>query len=284
MTTEQNAVPSLSPEQWAGLARLGDMVSGAESFLGSPASSAVMGLALRFGDWNERYQLDASVEELLSTLNALRDTGILKWVRDNAQFVRDNVALVEEFFPQILNVMQEIPWTVLPQALAVLGNVLPRLQALWNFLQTDAGNDLVAQLKKLGDLWEETRADESMIAALRLLRQLQEDGNLQRVADLSRQIALLAETIPLQSLLGQLLQEQESGPLVSSFATLMHSGQAMTKALADAAEHEARGKAGGISGLYHMLKDPDVQRGMRVVAVLPVYLQKAGVLPKEAAA
>ncbi|MEY2342442.1 DUF1641 domain-containing protein [Acidithiobacillus sp. IBUN Pt1247-S3] len=284
MTTEQNVMPSLSPEQWAGLARLGDMVSSTESFLGSPASSAVIGLALRFGDWNERYQLDASVEELLATLNALRDAGILKWVRDNADFVRDNVQLLQGFGPQLLKVMQEIPWAILPQTLKLFSDVLPRVEALWGFLQTGAGNDLVAQLKKLGDLWEETRADESVVAALRLLRQLQDDGNLQRVADLSRQIGLLAETIPVESLMGQLLQEQESGPLLSAFATLMHSSKAMSKALADAAEHEARGKAGGISGLYHMLKDPDVQRGMRVVAVLPVYLQKAGVLPKEVAA
>ncbi|WP_139112072.1 DUF1641 domain-containing protein, partial [Acidithiobacillus thiooxidans] len=63
-------------------------------------------------------------------------------------------------------------------------------------------------------------------------------------------------------------------------ASLMQSGKLMAAALADAAEHEATGKAGGLSGLYHMLKDPDVQRGMRVVAVLPVYLEKAGVLPK----
>ncbi|WP_248885259.1 DUF1641 domain-containing protein [Acidithiobacillus acidisediminis] len=284
MTTEQGSVPNLSAEQWAGLARLGDMVNGTQAFLGSPASSAVMDLALRFGEWNERYQLDESLEELLATVSTLRNAGILRWVRENAEFLRDNIELLQAFVPQLLKMVQEIPWAALPQALQILGELLPRVQALAEFVQMGAGNDLVAQLKKLGDLWEETRADETVIAALRLLRQLQEDGNLQRVAELSRQIGLMAETIPVESLVGQLLQEEEWGPLMSSLAALLHSGKAMTQALADAAEHEAHGKSGGISGLYHMLKDPDVQRGMRVVAVLPVYLQKAGVLPKDAAA
>ncbi|MBU2753517.1 DUF1641 domain-containing protein [Acidithiobacillus sp. CV18-2] len=284
MTTEQNMAPSLSPEQWAGLARLGGMINGAESFLGSPASSAVLGMALRLGEWNERYELETSIEELLSSVYALRRAGVLQWVTDNAEFLRDNVELIRGFVPQILDVVRDIPWATLVQAMQTLGDVMPKVQAFQEFLQTGAGNDLVAQLKKLGDLWEETRADESIVAALRVLRQLQEDGNLQRVADLSRQIGLLAETIPLESLLGQLMQEQEKGPLMTSLGTLLHSGKAMAKALEDAAEHEAQGKAGGISGLYHMLKDPDVQRGMRVVAVLPVYLQKAGVLPRNAAA
>ncbi|MEB8485673.1 DUF1641 domain-containing protein [Acidithiobacillus ferriphilus] len=35
-----------------------------------------------------------------------------------------------------------------------------------------------------------------------------------------------------------------------------------------------------MAGLYHMLKDPTVQRGIRVLATLPAYLEKAGVLPK----
>jgi len=284
MTTEQTVAPNLSPEQWAGLARLGDLVNGTESFLGSPASAAAMGVALRLGDWNERYQLDGSIDELLATLSALREAGILRWVRENASFLRDNAALLQSFVPQMLAVLQEIPWAVLPQALQLLGELLPRLQAVAAFVQGPVGNDLVGQLKKLGDLWEETRADESIVAALRLLRQLQEDGNLDRIADLSRQIGLMAETIPVESLLGQLIEEQEKSPLLSSIATLLHSSKAMAHALADAAEHEAKGKAGGISGLYHMLKDPDVQRGMRVVAALPVYLQKAGVLPAEKSA
>lgn len=72
-----------------------------------------------------------------------------------------------------------------------------------------------------------------------------------------------------------------SGSMLTTIAGLTHGGQLMTRALADAAEHEATGKSGGISdGLYHMLKNPDVQRGMRVVTVLPVYFEKAVVLPK----
>lgn len=281
MSTEQNAPPQLSPEQWAGLARLGDLVSSSESFLDSPAGAVAVGIALRLGNWNERYQLDASLEELLATVGALRNAGVLRWVRENAAFLRDNIALLQDLLPQILQVLQEIPWAVLPQTMQLLGILLPRLQALEDLIQGPVGADLVAQIKKLGDLWEETRADESLVAALRLLRQLEEDGNLRRLANLSRQIGLMAETIPLDPLLGQLIQETEKGSLVTSMSLLLHSSKALAHALAEADEHQARSKVGGLAGLYRMLKDPDVQRGMRVIAALPVYLQKAGVLPTQ---
>ena len=50
--------------------------------------------------------------------------------------------------------------------------------------------------------------------------------------------------------------------------------------MTEATEHESNVTTGGLSGLYHMLKDPDVQRGMRIIAVLPVYLEKSGVFKK----
>ncbi|MCE5393546.1 MAG: DUF1641 domain-containing protein [Acidithiobacillus sp.] len=281
MRQESKEMPSLSPEQWAGLARLGDWMNGAEALMGSPAAALPMSTVLRLGQWLEKYQLDASLEELLATLQVLRESGILRGLRDNAHFLAENAELLQGMLPSLLERIREIPWTVLPQLLDLVASVLPRLQAVQEFLQSAAGNDLVASIKRIGDLWEETRADESVIAALQLLRQLQEDGNLERIGELSRQLGLLAETIPVGSLLGQLVQEQEHNPLLSSLGALLHSGKAMAKALADAAEHEAQGKAGGLGGLYHMLKDPDVQRGMRVVAVLPIYLQKAGVLPNK---
>ena len=273
-------IPTLSSEQWAGLARLGDLVNGGGSLMGSQVSALPMQLALRLGQWDEQYHLVESLEEILGTLDCLRETGILRWLRENADFLRDNAQLLQGFLPTILDRAREIPWSVLPQLLELTAALLPRVQAILEFLQSDAGTDLVAALKRGGDLWEETRPDESLVAVLRLLRQLQEDGNLERIAERSRQIGLMAQAIPVESLLGQWMQEQQQGPLFTSLAAFVHSGKAMAKALADAAEHEEQGKAGGIAGLYHMLKDPDVQRGMRAVAVLPVYLEKAGVLPK----
>lgn len=40
-------------------------------------------------------------------------------------------------------------------------------------------------------------------------------------------------------------------------------------------------KTGGLGGLYRMLRDPEVQRGLRVLAVLPARLKEAGILEKK---
>lgn len=280
MAAQETTTPTLTPEQWAGLARLGDLANGAEQFMGSPAGAMPMELALRAGSWNERYDLDGSIEELLETLKVLRESGLLKLLRENAGFVTESIALLTPFVPVLLDSLRKIPITQLMAAMEIFGDMMPKLTALLEFLKGPAGSAVVSKLKELGDLWQETAADTTIVEALRLLKQLQDDGNLQRIADLSQQIGLLAENIDIEGLLGQFIEQGKNSALLTTVSGLMHSGQLMAHALADAAEHEATGKAGGISGLYHMLKDPDVQRGMRVVAVLPVYLEKAGVLPK----
>ncbi|MHB1322116.1 MAG: DUF1641 domain-containing protein [Acidithiobacillus ferrivorans] len=277
---EETFIPGLTPEQWAGLARLGDLANGAEQFMGSKAGVIPMELALRAGDWNERFDLDSGIEEVLETIKVLRTTGVLRLVRENAALVTETLQLLAPLVPQILEAVRHIPGANLVKGMQMLGELLPRLDAVLAFLKGPAGNALVAKVKDLGDLWQETSADTTIAEALRLLKQLQEDGNLQRVADLSRQVGLFAETIDLENLLGQLIQQNKDSPLLNTFIGLLHNGPLIARALTDAVEHEAKGQAGGLSGLYRLLKDPDVQRSIRVVAILPVYLEKVGILSK----
>ncbi|MGC9239880.1 MAG: DUF1641 domain-containing protein [Acidithiobacillus sp.] len=278
---EQNpTVPHLTPEQWAGLARLGELANGAETLMGSPVAALPMQLALKAGDWNERYAVDDSLQEVLETVKALREAGVLRLLRENAAFVVESLDLLRPLLPKLLDTLKTVPMEELITALRSLAEILPKAQALFAFLQGAAGQDLVRALRRAGDLWEETRADESIVAALKLLRRLQEDGNLARLADLSEQIGLLAQTIDLPALVGSLIEENRDNPLLNSFAAAMHLGKSLSQALAESAEHAAKGDhRGGLGGLYHMLKDPEVQRGMRVVAALPVYLEKSGVIP-----
>ncbi|WP_414039769.1 DUF1641 domain-containing protein [Acidithiobacillus sp. M4-SHS-6] len=280
MAAQESFTPQFTAEQWAGLARLGDLASGAESFMNSPAGNLPMELALKAGTWNERYDLAESVEELLDTLKVLRDSGILSLIRENAAFLTESIRLLAPLIPGILENLRKIPLDEAMSALQLFSEIMPKLNAVMDFLKGPAGGAVVAKVKELGDIWQETSADTTIVEALRLLKQMLDDGNLQRVADLSRQIGLFAETIDLESLLGQFMQQSHDNPIFNSAAGLLQSGRLMAAALADATEHESRGKTGGLSGLYHMLKDPEVQRGMRVVAVLPVYLEKAGVLPR----
>jgi len=281
---QQRTAPNLTPEQWAGLARLGELVHGTQTLMEGPVAALPMHLALKAGDWNERYALDESLGELLETVKVLREAGVLKLLRDNAAFVVESLELLRPLVPRLLEALKSVPLEELLAAVRSLANLLPKAQALLVFLQGSAGRDLVSALRRAGDLWEETRADESIVAVLRLLRRLQEDGNLARLADLSEQIGLLAETIDLPALVGSLVEENRDNPLLNSIAAAMHLGRSLSQALAESAEHAAKGDhRGGLSGLYHMLKDPEVQRGMRVVAALPVYLEKSGVLPSRAA-
>ena len=47
MAAQESFTPQLTPEQWAGLARLGDLAHGSASFMESPAGNLPMDLALK---------------------------------------------------------------------------------------------------------------------------------------------------------------------------------------------------------------------------------------------
>ncbi len=273
--THDSLHPSpLSAEQWAGLARLGALVHEGEQALGQPATQSLVGFLRKLGDANERYALDDTLTEVLETLTALRESGVLRWIRENAGLVTETLALLRPFIPEILESLKSISAKELLEALKTLGTLLAKMHALEAFLGGEAGQDLVSALRRAGNLWEETRADETLAKTLRLLARLEEDGSLERLAVLSRWFALLEETVDPLALTGDLVRAGRDNPLLSLPARLGRSAEAVVQTL----EETPPEKTGGLGGLYRMLRDPEVQRGLRVLAVLPARLKEAGVL------
>lgn len=276
-THDPSPSPPLSAEQWAGLARLGTLVHESERFLAGEAGASLAAGLRRAGDVNERDAPDETLAELLATLRALREAGVLRWVRENAALVTDTLALLRPFLPEILEALKKISLPRLLEALGALSALVPRAQALGEFLAGPAGEDLVTALCRAGDLWEETRADETLPRALRLLARLEEDGSLERLADLSRWLALLGETLDPGALAGDLVRANRENPLLALPARLGRSAETVARTLEDTPP-ETRG---GLTGLYRLLRDPEVQRGLRVLAVLPARLRDAGILGPE---
>ncbi len=273
-------IPSLTPEQWAGLARLGDLARATERLMEGPADALPMTIARRVGQWNEHFEWEAGIGELLETIRVLHEAGVLRRVRENAAFVSETLQLLAPLAPKMLEALQAIPIAEWVAAAQGLGSLLSRVEDVLNFFKGPAGSALVAKLEELGGLWEETAADTTVRTTLRALKQLREDGDLQRLADIGRQIGLLAGSTDMESWIGPFIKQVGDGSTLTSVVQMARSGKAMAQAFAEAIEHEPQEQMGGLSGLYHMLKDPDVQRGLRVAAVLPTYLEKAGLLPR----
>ena len=272
--------PSLTPEQWAGLARLGDLARGAERLMEGPVDTLPMTIVRRMGQWSEHFEWDGGMAELLETIRALREAGTLRFVREHAAFVTEMLQLLTPLAPKLLESLQVIPVAEWVAAAQGLGSLLSRVEDVLHFFKGPAGSALVAKLEELAGLWEEIDADTTVRTVLRALKPLREDGDLQRIADIGWQIGLLAGSPGMGSWIGQFIEQAGDGSALASVVQTARSGKAMIQALAEAIEHESQDQMGGFSGLYHMLKDPDVQRGLRVAAVLPTYLEKAGLLPR----
>ncbi len=281
---EDNAVnPPMTPEQWAGLAYLGDIAQKMQKLRGTPGVESPMATLLRAAEWDARYEMDALVPELLETLDVLRKTGGLRWIRENARYVSASLALLEPLVPQFLETLRKLPLAELSRSFGLASALLPRVEAIMEFLEGPAGEALVQKAVELGALWEETHAEESLVTLLRLFRQFGEDGNWERIASLSGQMGFFAGTADLDALAGQWVREMLSELPAIPVAGAIHTAARLFRALEEAMESAESAPAGGIGGLYQLLKDPEVQRGLRLLALLPGCLKKTGQSARQAA-
>ncbi len=281
---EENAPKlPLTPDQWAGLAHLGDMALKMRQLLEVPGIETPMAtLVLQAAEWNTRYGM-ALVPELLETLEVLRKTGGLRWIRENADYIFASATLLEPLVPQILEALRKMPIAEVTRLLGLASALLSRIEAALEFFEGPAGEALVQKAAELGALWEETRVDESLIMLLRLFRRIGEDGNWERLASLSSQIGLFLETVDLDALAGQLVQEILPELPALPVAGAARAASRLLCALEEAMASIVDTRGGGIGGLYHLLKDPEVQRGLRLLALLPACLEKAGLAARHAA-
>lgn len=261
---DEQPLASLTAEEWAGLARLGRLIHESEDFwTHGSAGASVAGLLRRAGDWHERYELDETLAETLETLRTLREAGVLRMVRENATLVVESLTLLRPLLPKILAALEGFSLPRLLETLSLVADLGPRLRALAEAFSGELGQRVVAELHRLGNLWEETRVEETLTAVLRLAATLEETGILEKLRDLALWIRELDETIDVESLIGRLIQSHRDDPLLALPVKLARVGSVVAESLADAPREPT---AGGFKGIVRLLKDPEVQRGLRFLA------------------
>ena len=257
----------LTAQQLAGLARLGDLVFGLTA---APAGAqGALGEALvRGGDWYARYDLPALAESTLGALDALHRAGLLDAVRDNAAFVAESLATLTPMLGQWTEAAKNIPWQRLQQHARTADRLLTQLEAISTFVDQHLAGKLVELGVEMGQLWADTEADTSLREALETLAVLRRNGTLRRLRDASDQLdALASDFVQVGS--------DGKGGMVEVVALLLNLLRAL-----DQAARSAPTAKGGLGGLLKLLRDPEVQQGMEVIARLPAALQGAGAKAK----
>lgn len=258
--TASETQPALSDAQWQGLAKLADMVNAAPQFAGPLTGQLTELLAL-----SSRYDLTALATSLLDTAQALHSSGLLKQLTENANLIAETIELLVPLAGTLQEKLAAVPFEELKQDLQRVRNLLDKADYLAEFTSKHLAGPLVGWSVQAASFAEREQLSESVTDVLETLGHLHRNGTLSQLREVSDYLQLREQRQLLSDLAGEGIDSL--GSLPARAGQLLGGVQA---ALDDAKEDA--GHLGGIKGLLHLLRDPEVQQGMRALAVLPSYL------------
>lgn len=173
-----NAQTPLTDEQWAGLARIGDLGARLGQVLDGPSAGVLTGGVDRIGQLSARYDVVGLAESVIATLDQLERAGLLAAVRDNAQFVS---ASAETLLPLLSNWLQQLSALPVEEIKADVENLfsmLRKLHTVGDFVEKRLAGDITAGAVSFSDFLRINHTDEAITDLLILLGRLQRSGIL----------------------------------------------------------------------------------------------------------
>lgn len=267
-TTPQNATAPLTQEQWNGLARLGDLGNRIGAWMDGPLGGPATETIQRLGELDAEYDLAPLAEKTVAMLHALNRAGVLDMIRDNTPFLTRSLATLQPWITQWLERAGELPAEDLKADVAFALGLLRKTRIVSEFVDEKLAGELTGKLVDATAFVQAHHTDEAIADVLVQLGRIHRSGLLPRLADLAEYASGLDEGTDLPSQLGDLVRALPEDAIERSRA-LVHGAR---DALADAGKDEKH--LGGYSGMLHLLRDKEVQKGLRVLSVLPLYLEK----------
>jgi uncharacterized protein YjgD (DUF1641 family) len=147
--------------------------------------------------------------------------------------------------------------------------MVEKAAAFAEFLSGPAAPEITASIVNTSGFLQREDILPAARDALLTLAELHRNGTLSALRNWSGQISAARESIDLDS-----IADDAMPGMVDNGATRIGDLLKAVEQATDEADNDRR-HLGGISGLLHMLRDPEVQHGMRTLMVLPGYLRRA---------
>lgn len=245
---------ALTQEQWAGLATLGQAINGLSGPLSGPATAWID----RAMAAEQRDDLGGLLGELIATGVALRDSGLLALLREQAPLIVETLRALGPLVTEL----QQVPVNELLTTLSELRGWIRRLEA---FAREHLAEPATRWTDEAAAFAADNDLDGTLRELLQTLSRLHRNGTLAQLRELSDMLADSGDNRALASAAGQGLSQLREG-----------IGRVLVAvARADRAADGDSDSDGGVSGLFHLLRDPDVQHGLRLLALLPGQLRDA---------
>lgn len=266
--SKQDSQQGLSPEQWQNLARLADMAGAVDDAMRGPLGAPVTELATSAGEVYAEHDLAGLTRELIETLSALREAGLLQLLRDNARTIAETIDLLVPLSGEMIARVRDLPLDGLREELGEWQALYTKLKATREFFDGDVASALTGQLANAGRFWQENHLESALADLLTTVSRLHESGMLERVRQFADYLDASVEDIDQPALLTDLVKAADKSQL-HRMGQLM---EGLDQAMDDANRDEKR--LGGTGGLLHLLRDKQVQKGLRTLFILPVYLEQ----------
>lgn len=274
---------NLNPRQLGGLIFLGDIGARlAEAW--QPEFAQPLTEAVRHaGGLFERHDLPGLLDDTLSALGALRKSGLLASVRDNAAFIADSWEQLQPLMLQVLQIAQQVPWADLQQDMASVHATIDKLHALVAFYEQNLAAHVTETIVEMGVVWQETRLEAALLDAAQTLGALHRDGTLGRMRDASAMVASIVQNSDLEGLTVGTMQGLEGMTGVASlpaiFKALGDLAQAWQQSAVEVAGPDAA--KGGLGGMIKLLRDPAVQQFLQRVIATAQHVEHPAALAED---
>lgn len=248
-------MPQLTAEQWAGLATLGQVVQGLSGPLAGPATAwLTQAMAVE-----QREDLSGLVREVTDTASVLRDSGLLSILREQAPMLVEAIRVLGP----MMTALRTVPVDEVLSGVADLSRWIKQLQALETFARDHLSGPATQWVDQMTAFGAEHEVDAALKDALVTLSHMHRNGSFARLRELSGLFADKQDGSALADIAGDGVDQLRDG-----IGRILRA--------IDQADHVAdTADEGGIAGLIRMLRDPDVQHGLRLLALLPGQLRRA---------
>ncbi|MEJ2059521.1 MAG: DUF1641 domain-containing protein, partial [Gammaproteobacteria bacterium] len=148
--------------------------------------------------------------------------------------------------------------------------LMVKWRAVSAFIDQHLAGDLAALAVQLTEFVQQNETDAALGDLLTTLGKLHRNGTLRRLGDLSDLLAGVEESVDLVALLGDVVHDADKLSVGKALQMMKSAEQAFEDAQ-HAGDHQ---DYGGWRGLLHLMSDKDVQKGLRLISILPGYLEK----------
>ncbi|MGA7799702.1 MAG: hypothetical protein WCC36_02735 [Gammaproteobacteria bacterium] len=263
----QPAAGGFTDRQFRGLARLGDLVANLDEVFAGRLGGVVVEKVTEGTALYGRYDLPTLAENLLAAVQVLQDSGVLAFVRDNAELINAALAQLPAVADALSAQLKDRSLAELQRQWGELMSVVQSVNAVSGFIREHLTPSTMETVLRAGRFLEDHQADEALFDLLRTVGHLHRNGTLNALCELSDYVSASVAPVDRDALVETLFQELQD----SSLARMLRLAESFDQAVAES--RRDGGHYGGVSGLFHLLREPQVQEGLRMLATLPGHLE-----------